>query len=223
MKKIKAYTLSELMIALTVLGVLCAIVLPGLINNNPNQNKLMIKKAYNVFVDITNDLINDSENYPVIYGLCPDTKTDGYIGFDCAETDSKFPYLFLTRLSTKTTPPESEALMKTNASYSRTGLANCNGVGNSCYFITSEDKMNWTFQKSKITKGSYTESILIGIDVNGDKKPNCYQGSTSNDCKDRDGNYDQFRMQLYADGKIKIKDEDTWAREAVHASSSLKE
>ena len=220
MKRFKAFTLSELMVALTVLGILCAIVLPGLMNNNPNQNKMMMKKAYNVFLDVTNDLINDTGNYPAIYGLCPDTKESGYLGFDCTETDSKFPYLFLKRFSSKGLLPEDEASMKSNANYSRTGLANCNGVGASCYFFKSEDGMSWAFEKSKLTKGSYTDSILIGIDVNGDKKPNCYEGATG--CDDRN-NYDQFRLKLYADGTVKINDADEWAMEAIHASSSLTE
>ena len=223
MKKIKAFTLSELMVALAVLGILCAIVLPGVINNNPNQNKMMMKKAYNVFLDVTNDLINDTENYPVIYGLCPDTREGGYLGFDCTETDSKFPYLFLKQFQSKSTLPLDEDTMKSDANYTRTGQANCSGAGASCYFFKSEDGISWSFEKSKLTKGSYTDTILIGVDVNGDKKPNCYQGSTTENCKNRNNNFDQFRIKLYANGTVKIHEDDEWAMEAIHASSSLTE
>ena len=221
MKKGGAFTLSELIIALSIVGILCAIVLPTLTNNNPNQNKMMMKKVYSVFTDVVNDLINDTGNYPVIYGLCPDNGNSGYIGFDCTETDSKLPYLFSTRMTLSGGKINNENAIKTDANYSRTGLQACNGVGSSCYALISDDKMIWTFEKSKLTKGSYTDSILIGVDVNGDKKPNCYQGSTTESCKKRDGNFDQFRMKLYADGTIKINDDDAWAREAIHASSSL--
>lgn len=223
MKNFKAFTLTELMVAIAVIGILCAIVLPGLLNNNPNQNRMMMKKAYTVFLDITHDLINDSENYPVIYGLCPDNGDGGYIGFDCAEADSKFPYLFSKRLSTKNERIPDENTIKTDATYSKSGNANCNGVGSSCYYLTTDDNMSWAFEKSALTKGSYTDSILIGVDVNGSKKPNCYEGSNSDNCKNRSDNFDQFRMKLYANGTVKIHSDDKWAMESIQVNSSLTE
>ena len=62
---------------------------------------------------------------------------------------------------------------------------------------------------------------MIGIDINGDRKPNCYEGSTAENCKKRTANFDQFRIKLSADGTIKINEDDTWAIEAIQASSSL--
>lgn len=223
MKQSNAFTLSELMVALGVLGILCAIVLPAITNNNPNQNKMMMKKAYNVFMDVTNELINDDGNYPMVYGLCPDDNEGGYIGFDCAENDSKLPYLFSKRLAISEQHVADESTMRTDASYSRSGLSACNGAASSCYFLKSEDGMTWAFSKSKFTKGDYTSSILIGIDVNGDKKPNCYEGSNTENCKDRESNFDQFRIKLFADGTMKINTDDKWATEAINASSSLSE
>lgn len=220
MQKANAFTLSELLVAVGVLGILCAIVMPAITKNNPNQNKMMMKKAYNVFIDITNDLINDPSQYPALYGLCPDNGDSGYLGFDCAETTSKLPYLFSKRLALST-KIDNENTIKTNATYSRSGLTNCNGVGSSCYYYTTEDNMTWAFEKSKLTKGSYTDSILIGVDVNGDRKPNCYQGSSADNCQTRDSNFDQFRLELYANGKVKIYENDEWAMEAIQASSSL--
>ena len=221
MKKSNAFTLSELLVALAVLGIVCAIVLPTLLNNNPNHNKMMMKKAYNVFTDITQELINDSGHYPVIFGLCPDDGNDGYIGFDCASSDAKFPYLFYKNLSSSAMPLANENAMKTNTAYSRSGLTDCNGAASSCYFIESEDGITCAFAKKKLTKGSYTDTLMIGIDINGDKKPNCYEGSTAENCKKRTANFDQFRIKLSADGTIKINEDDTWAIEAIQASSSL--
>ncbi len=221
MKKVSAFTLSELMIALVVLGILCAIVLPAANRNNPNQNKMMMKKAYSAFNDIVSELINDGSNYPVVHNLCPDNGKNGYIGFDCGETDSKLPYLFSQKLNSGRYRYISEDTMKTDANYSRTGLTACNGSDNSCYLLKSDDKMTWAFSKKTFTKGSYTSNITIGIDVNGDKKPNCYQGSTDDNCKNRTENFDQFRILLYTDGKIKIDPADTWAMEAISVSSAL--
>ena len=42
----KAFTLSELLIALGVIGILCAILLPVIFNLMPNQNTMMAKRAY---------------------------------------------------------------------------------------------------------------------------------------------------------------------------------
>ena len=39
----KGFTLSEVMIALTVLGVLCVTVLPAIVSTMPSQKKIMIK------------------------------------------------------------------------------------------------------------------------------------------------------------------------------------
>lgn len=223
MKKSKAFTLSELMVALAVLGIICAIVLPAITNNNPNRNKMMMKKAYNVFTDTINELVNDDGHYPVVYGLCPDNGESGYVGLDCAENDSKLPYLFSKQLATSRPGIDEEDTLKTDATYSRSGLAACNGADNSCYFLKSEDGMTWAFSKKKFTKGDYSSNIIVGIDVNGDKKPNCYEGSNASNCQNRDGNFDQFRLELYADGKIKIDPDDEWATEAIYASSSLSE
>lgn len=216
MRGFKAFTLSELIIALAVLGILCAIVVPTLMSNNPNKNKMMIKKAYNVFTDVINELINDNNNYPFLYGLCPDTGDGGYLGFDCTETDSKLPYLFATQLTLPGEKISSEETLN-----KASGLDKCNGAASSCYYFQTDDKIIWAFEEDSIAKGSYTDTIQVGIDVNGDKGPNCYQGSTTENCKNRDSDFDQFRIQLYADGKVKINEDDEWAMEAIRPSSSL--
>lgn len=223
MKRFKGFTLSELMIALTVLGILCATVLPAIINNSPNQNKMMMKKAYYTFAEVISELINDVANYPASDGLCPDTKTDGYIGFDCAPTSghSKLAYLFSRQLNLADGKIEDEATLKTDATYSRSSLSECYGASISCYVFETNDGISWAFPKSTFTKGNATKTISIGIDVNGDKKPNCYQGSSSGNCRDRDNNFDQFRLDLYADGKVEINEDDEWAAEAIQVSSSL--
>lgn len=223
MKSFKGFTLSELMVAIAVLGILCATVLPAVMNNNPNQNKLMMKKTYYIVSDVVNELVNDTGSYPAYYGICPDDNANGYIGFDCAEYSSKLPFLFSKQLNLTGDKIEDEDTLRTNAEYSRSSNADCYGVSSSCYYLETNDGIIWTFPKTKFSKGSYTSNILIGIDVNGDKKPNCYEGSTEGNCKNRKKNFDQFRIKLYANGEIEINPNDKWAKEAIYVNSSLTE
>ena len=57
--KNKAFTLTELLIALAVIGVLIAILLPVISNLMPDQNSLMAKRAYYAVQTITSDLLNN--------------------------------------------------------------------------------------------------------------------------------------------------------------------
>lgn len=62
--KRNGFTLAEILITLTVIGVLAAILTPILGNAIPNQNTVLFRKAYNVVVTAVSDLINDEESYP---------------------------------------------------------------------------------------------------------------------------------------------------------------
>lgn len=214
MKKFRAFTLSEIMIALSVLGVICAIVLPSVVSKSPNKNKMMMKKAYYTTSEVISELINNTNYYPTEDGLCPDTGSSGYIGFDCASTTSKLPYLFASSLNLA-----DGRLMSEDDLASGSSAADCYGAASSCYKFETNDGMFWAFPKSSFTKGDYASTILIGVDVNGEKAPNCYQGSTS--CEDKTSNFDQFRIKLYGSGKMEINSADTWAIEAIQVSSSL--
>lgn len=222
MKRFFGFTLSELMIAITVLGVLCAAVMPAVLGNNPNHNKMMMKKAYYTFSEVVNELVNDIEYYPSIDGICPDDKENGYLGFDCGQTasDSKLPFLFTHSINTKTVYDSDETVFAANTEYQASSSSSCIGVASSCYSIVSNDGMIWTFPKSTyFTKGSSDSYITIGVDINGSKLPNAYQTSSGT----RDKNFDQFRMLLYADGKIEIPEDEVWAAEALQVSSALTE
>lgn len=83
MKKTKnrAFTLAEVMIVLTVIGVLSAILLPVAFHSTPDKNILRFKKAYNDFSRIIRDLASNGEFYlPGDLGKYPDgTKIDGSV------------------------------------------------------------------------------------------------------------------------------------------------
>ena len=58
----KAFTLAELMIVFTVIGVLTAILLPSAIHSTPNENILKFKKANNTLYQAIGELVAN-ENY----------------------------------------------------------------------------------------------------------------------------------------------------------------
>ncbi len=73
------FTLAEVMIVLTVIGILSAILLPVAFQTTPDKNVLRFKKAYNDFSRIIRDLASSGEYYlPGDLGKYPDgTKIDG--------------------------------------------------------------------------------------------------------------------------------------------------
>ena len=211
MKRFRGFTLSELMIAITVLGVLCAAVLPSIVNNNPNQNKMMMKKVYYTTTTIVSDMINNPGLYPIV-----DKNGNSHDGFDntdqvtfnneVCQGNSKFIKLFARHLNIEGDITTScDNAMKT-------------GSSSACQVFNTPDGITW----SLVNKSSTTEpKNEIVVDVNGDKKPNCRQGGTSNSCKNRDGNFDRFSMDIYDDGQIEIPENQTWAIDAISVSSAL--
>ena len=60
----KAFTLTELLIALGVIGILAAILLPVISNLLPDQNVIMAKRAYYAVQNVVSDMINNADCYP---------------------------------------------------------------------------------------------------------------------------------------------------------------
>ena len=89
MKKLsKAFTLTELLIALGVVAILCAILMPVINNLRPNQNILMAKRAYYTVQSIVSELINDNSCYPDKTISVSDMRVgfDDYFGMDGCRT-----------------------------------------------------------------------------------------------------------------------------------------
>ena len=60
----KAFTLTELLIALGVIGVLAAVLMPIISNMLPDQNAIMAKRAYYSVQNVVSDMINNGDCYP---------------------------------------------------------------------------------------------------------------------------------------------------------------
>lgn len=222
------------MIALTVLGILCAALLPAILRTTPNQNKIMMKRSYYTTANIVSDMINNPNLYsPVsLSGVA-------YEGFDNLEevtysgetyggsgndenngSYSKFIALFAAHMNID------GEISKTCPSSGDSGSTVTPGGSGSnrkyCRVYTTPDGVDWTLITTYKVETNKTINSII-VDVNGDKKPNCLQGDSDADaaCKSRTENFDRFSMTISNDGTITIPEEQSWAREALQVSSSL--
>lgn len=209
MKKFKGFTLTELMVALAVIGILVAIVTPTIMKTRPNKNKMMIKKAYYTTENIVGSLINDPTLYADMTSAC--THPEGMVpgdycayGFDydaAAETgavsysgDTKFQGLFASKL---------------NISNADADFTN----------FSTTDGMSWDFTNIKTgwVKGAAPAANIreLVIDVNGAAPPNCLEAA----CEDAD-DFDRFRVRIRSDGKMAINPADTKATEFITINTS---
>lgn len=219
-----AFTLTELLVALGVIAILCAILLPIVFNMMPNQNIIMAKRAYYTTQTIVSDLLNDEACYPDRTVAITDKRIgfdDGYGYPNCKEWDSAA--LIETEGNSK---DKLVTLFK-----EKLGITT---VGDS---FDTDDSISWSFTEANFSptadKGG---SIKLTVDVNGtddDAKPNCggngtegyaYSGAlggTEEACKNRTNGYDRFQMIIYGNGKIDIAANDIWAINAVKINRNI--
>ena len=201
--KLKAFTISELLIALGVIAILTAVLMPIVHSLIPDQNTLMAKRAFYTVETVINALINDDGCYPVI--RTEEGFTDGAAYKKCSgwstgnanNANQKFSSMFIDKLDVK---------------------GNVTSGGGKTTFET-KDGMQWDFQS--IGFGSRTYTVLT-IDVNGTVKgPNCGQNSESGACAeaDRTSGFDKFTMHIHPSGKIDIMD--CWAVKSVRTDKKL--
>ena len=215
--KLKAFTLTELLIALAVIGILIAILLPVIFKLIPDQNALMAKRAYYAIQTIVGDLINDEACYPNKTQASEEEERtgfdDGYGYADCymwggkfneasietEDANSKFLTLFINKLD-----------LKNNRTDNSVNL----GENDSTYSFNTKDGMVWTAQNMKLNHTETNPSIELMIDVNANDKPNCKDASdtTGTNCSNKT-DFDRFTVRIYADGNMDILE--NWAADAI--------
>lgn len=228
MGRFKGFTLTELMIALGVIGIILAVVTPAIMKTSPNKNKMMIKKTFYTVEQIVSSLINDEKLYPDKTDKCEDTTdySDCRWGFD--DTDkvqydgndygsdtstsddakNKFAELFKAKLNISSVDASNSSLF-----YTTDGVQwNVGGVVDA-----------WTAGKKKVgtfeDQDSDTPGIgRIRIDVNGDDGPNCRQSEDGCDADD----FDQYVIQILANGKLRISPGDDKAVEYATINTSIR-
>lgn len=114
----KGFTLAETLISLTIIGVIAALTMPGLLNSRPNKSKAMFLKAYNTLTTQIVDILSDPSLYYTTYdangnpncsGLgCTSLPTDPNYSDSKYSGKNKFVYLFASRLNLQGSPTESD-------------------------------------------------------------------------------------------------------------------
>lgn len=214
MRGFKAFTLSELMVALAVVGVIVAVVTPTIMRTRPNKTKMMVKKTFYTAQQIVSSLINDSILYPDKTESCydGDESTTCYWGFDDTskvsyegndyEGETKFAELFKAKL---------------NISRSRLDhYFTTDGVA----WIIDSGELKWEADKKVGTFETSDAGIgTITIDVNGDEAPNCRQNGAGCSAED----FDQYVVQILVNGKMRIDDDDLQAIEYATINTSVRD
>lgn len=190
MKK-RAFTLAEVMITIGVIGVLAAILIPAIMNLQPDPNRIMFKKAYYITERVVNDIVNDISLYPDS-DTTPDfiNEDSVTVGGKAYSGTSKFCELFARKVNTAGTVSCTSA--KSTPASGSTGLNSGNFVSN--------DGVTWHIPIQSFTT---TTPIVITVDTNGTsakttKSPNCTYNATT--CKKPD----QFQISVEYDGKITV-------------------
>lgn len=225
MKKLKGFTLTELMVAMGVIGILVAVVTPAIMKTRPNKNKMMIKKSFYTAEQIVSTLINDERLYPDMKEICDrgvvegedPTKVYCAFGFDYdnsvryeGETyagNTKFADLFASRLNVKT---EDDT--------------------NHIYYTTDGIKWDLSGTVGAWTKGHDTPGKFgdqtnaagvgkITVDVNGDEAPNCRESAENCSADD----FDQYVIEILATGKMRIDSTDAKAVDYATINTSIKD
>lgn len=207
--KRKAFTLAELLIALGVIGLLTAILMPIVSGLMPNQNALMAKKAYYTTETVISSLMNDPYCYPKIRAR---VGLDDGLGYKkCAKWGGE------ENKDSLTTPDSSKKLVTLFADK----LDIKDSISN--YAFKTKDGMIWSFNStaSKFKPNDPNSSIILIVDVNGNDGPNCGQTKQCPKCPDtaRTDGFDRFAMRIYARGRIKILD--GWAVMAAKVDKKL--
>lgn len=234
MRRFKGFTLTELMIALTVIGIIVAVVTPAIMKSRPNKNKMMVKKTFYTTENIISNLINDENLYPDMRDLCkPGAESSGDSKIYCAWG---FDYSEEGMFDGEKYDAEGKfaALFKDNLNVSK-DISNCEGSSvtvsdrSVCTKFYTTDGVLWDIQgtvdawtsgQDKVgTFDDQTDAAGIGtitIDVNGDEEPNLACTKANDDC-------DQYEIQILANGKLRINPDHERAIEYVTINTSIKD
>lgn len=207
-----AFTLAEVLIALTLVGSIAMLLIPTIIKSIPNEKETMSNKAYSVLELAIKTMINNEIDYPADQTIRLASNGITYqkgFNYTYATTNgstNKFCYLLANSLNT-------------------IGTVSCpttsaNGIGT----FTTADGMYWTVYipvddsttNSETTTTASTTAVqfpiksslyktLITIDVNGNEGPNCsvraFSNPTTTACP-LGSTPDIFQVSVRYDGKL---------------------
>lgn len=143
----KGFTLAEVLVALSIVGVVAAVSAPAITNMMPDSDKLTVLKSYKVLNDATQELINDP-------GFYINFSDGNCVGLSC------------------TAQPESISIALNNVSgdakYAHLLAMNINGDNRArgtsnvaVLTFTTNDQIEWQIMKSN-------DLHFVSIDIDGD-------------------------------------------------------
>ena len=172
MKKFRAFTLAELLIVLSIIGIVAAMTLPVLVSNiNDKIFKTKVKKAYFATKAACHQMLAADDVSDVV--------------------DSKL-FTLMKKTGANSVDRDANALNTKNylASYfnintNKSGDALISGSNESGFTWTMEDQTKYTL---KLANQTSPTMLLVTIDANGDKKPNTagndqYSFALRNNCQ----------------------------------------
>ncbi len=211
MKK-TGFTLTELLIAIGVVGVLAAILLPIIFNIMPDQKIMMAKRSFYAAQVVISDMINDQNCYP-------DREIEGYEGFD-----DYFKYKDCKLWQSTSASPQTPSGGASSA-FTKFSTIFSDALGRNTTTGKTSDGMIWDVISN--TGSTYFADIVI--DVNGIEKPNCGQssltgtvGGVASQCA-ANNRYDRYTLHLKTNGQLVIDNSDTWAINAVKVDADIQE
>lgn len=176
--KLKGVSMSEILIALAIIGVIAAITIPALSKAIPSKEETIHKKMSYIVEQVTGQLYDDDIMYPKKSDLFSqgfqNTVKVTINGVDY-EGDTKFCELFASKFNKITSEVKCEEDQKS---------------------FTSTDNVDWYLPISDFKEGS----AELMIDVNGSKGSNCEEGAAN--CK----NPDRFKYYIKPNGTVTLKE-----------------
>lgn len=182
-----AFTLAETVIVLAVIGFLAVILLRSLDKLQPDREKTMFKKAYQLTERTVGELVNDESIYPY------DRTRIGFYNKDSADIegtsisfdgDEKFCQFFARKLNIFSDPVWDED-------------------NKQCTFTTT-DGMSWIVPSNfdNATVGAEVSRVQITVDINGKKD----DGGKGPDTRDDDNpNRDIYDILVDFDGRVTVE------------------
>ena len=211
MKKLTAFTLGEVLVVIGIIGIIATILLPVINEMQPDRRKVMFKKGYATIERIVTELVNDEHFYPEALGKVglDNTTTDVFAsvtggagvsgpGLTDLTEDNKFCKLFAFKVNT-------------------VDSANINCPADrdtNTPSFTTTDSIEFYIDDTDFATGDGEEIV---VDVNGQDGPNCTMVGDPN-CTSPD----RFTVVVYADGGIRIHEDDTVAQEYLKSTSVVK-
>ena len=203
----KAFTLSELMVVMVVLGVLASIAIPAVMKVKPSQNRVMFKKAYSTMEKAVSVLSNDDVAYPadkvVTAGDCT-----GVAGESCG-----FAYTTATAGIPIGPPIPNKFCYLLSQVVNTAGDAVCIAQsGGVTHIFDTPDGIAWYYKYASVFTADPdpTKYSWIGVDVNGGDGPNCAETTDYFVTSSNSGTLakcpapDRFAIGIRYDGKLTV-------------------